>query len=482
MNREWNGSKVMEEFVKIAADSGLIVTDFKPKNKDFVGNPSEDTPVKDHRRYEPTEEYDVTEKKDLVQAAHPEKVQVADAMGEGGVVENQNEQQEKNIDIAIKMPSGALIGVHADLVSTLINVATQLDAEGKHKEAVRVDETIKRLKSLPFENSHLYKEAAWGAAIWGIVAIVSAVAPYVIDWFRSKKGAKPGERIHKSKRYWDPKGGGRGKGGWTTVTKKSVGRWGKAAALAGVGLSLLASLGHKVSSLREGIKKDSNDLVKILEKSDNKAAATAANLLRPHAISISNINFSSKRGFVAFEKDVKRMYKILPQLEKYIIAFTEIEDPSILGIGLGISGRTKEKFDDFKSSLEQATETISKLRFVGVKADANAKVALKEDKAQVKAFSGSNKVKALQKILFTRGFPKGEFWQGEVTGKLDETTVRVAKELENKLDTALSGFNKEEGLRGSFQNEVMKGGQIVINPRKLLRILRLIEKYTSSKD
>jgi hypothetical protein len=482
MDKEWNGSKVMEDFVKIAADSGLIVTNFKPEDKDFVGNPSKETPVKDHRRYEPTEEYDVTEKKDLVQAAHPEKIQVADAMGEGGVIENQNEQQEKNLEIATKMPNGALIGIHADLINTLIKVATQLDANGKHKEAIRVDETIERLNSLPFEYSHLYKEAAWGMAIWGIISVVSAVAPYVVDWFRSEKDKK-GEKIFKKKKVWDPKGGKGGTGGWKTISKKPVGRFGKASALAGVGLSLLASLGHKVSSIREGIKKDSSDLLEILKKSDNKSALAAANLLKPHVNELLSTDISTKRGFINFEKHVNKMNMFLPQLEKHILTFVELEEPSVLGFGLTLSSRVKEKFSDFKSSLEQAIETITKIRSVGAKANVNAKVALKEGGVlKTKEFSGSNKVEALQNILFNRGFPKGKVWSGNVTGKLDQTTIQAAKELENRLDNILSGFNKEEGLSGSFQNEIISGNKILINPRKLLKILRLSEKYISSKS
>lgn len=305
MNRKWNGSKVMEDFVKIAADSGLIMTDFKPEDKDFVGNPSKETPVKDYRRYEPTEEYNVTEEKDLVQAAHPEKVQVADAMGDGGVVENQNEQQKKNIDIATKMPNGALIGVHANLVNTLVKIAIQLDNEGKHKEAIRIDETIKRLHSLPFESSHLYKKALIPAA-WGIVSVIAAVAPYVIDWFKSKKGKQPGEKIYKTKKVFDPKSGKT-----RTIGAKPVGKLGKAVALAGAGLSLLIPLGGRITSLKEGIKEDSKDLLEVLEKSDNNAARKAANLLRPHVLTFSRINLTTKRGFIEFEKVIKKLNSIL---------------------------------------------------------------------------------------------------------------------------------------------------------------------------
>jgi len=152
--REWNGSNVMEEFAKTAAESGLITTNLKPEKKDFVGNPSKETPVKDHRRYEPTEEYELkVEPTDVVGKAHPQEAWMAEkstpmsSMGKGSLVENIKEQQEKDIEVATRMPSGALPGVHASLMNELIKLATELDDAGKHKEAIRVDRAIERLKA-----------------------------------------------------------------------------------------------------------------------------------------------------------------------------------------------------------------------------------------------------------------------------------------------------------------------------------------------
>ena len=100
MTNQWNRSSVMRDFEKIAAENKLLQTDLNPDNKDFVGNPSTPTPVKDHRRYEPTEEYTKVKDslKDLLNKAHPKTIETVKSDGAGGVVENIMEQQEKDIE------------------------------------------------------------------------------------------------------------------------------------------------------------------------------------------------------------------------------------------------------------------------------------------------------------------------------------------------------------------------------------------------
>jgi len=166
MSREWDGSGVMSEFLKIAAESGLISPDLK--QEDGVGNPTKDTPVKGCTRNEPTKEYGVkTEPKDIVDKAHPQEAWMADkstpvhSMGNGSLVENIKEQQEKDIEIATKVPPGALFGIHADLINRLVKLANTLEEEGKVKEAARVDEAIKKISAFPFDKGHLHKEAGW---------------------------------------------------------------------------------------------------------------------------------------------------------------------------------------------------------------------------------------------------------------------------------------------------------------------------------
>jgi hypothetical protein len=166
MSIEWERSEVMSEFLKVAAKSGLISPDLN--HEDGVGNPTKNTPVKDHTRNEPTKEYGVkTEPADMIEKAHPEQAWMAKnstpvhSMGDGSLVENVKEQQKKDIEIATKMPHGTLIGVHAGLIAELVKLANILEDEGKFKEATRIDEAIKKISACPFDRGHLCKESAW---------------------------------------------------------------------------------------------------------------------------------------------------------------------------------------------------------------------------------------------------------------------------------------------------------------------------------
>lgn len=147
MSNEWNRSEVMKNFIKIAEEEGLISSDFSlPPGEDYVGNASSD--VKQWTRAKVSEEYNVTDGtgKDIIEKAHPKKVEIADSQGEGGVVENILEQQQKSIDIATKMPRGTLIGVHAALEKNLEKLSKDLKFEGNIQAANRVKKTLGVLK------------------------------------------------------------------------------------------------------------------------------------------------------------------------------------------------------------------------------------------------------------------------------------------------------------------------------------------------
>lgn len=79
----------------------------------------------------------------MIDRAHPESVFVADALGEGGLVENNNERQEKLIGIINKMPTGNLINTYAALiVEELAEIATELEEKGLSSSAELVDDTM----------------------------------------------------------------------------------------------------------------------------------------------------------------------------------------------------------------------------------------------------------------------------------------------------------------------------------------------------
>jgi hypothetical protein len=64
---------------------------------------------------------------DLLEKAYPNSVYVADAMGNGGLVENSSEQKRHNVGVAMSIPTGNYRGKYSNLVSELIKIANTAD-------------------------------------------------------------------------------------------------------------------------------------------------------------------------------------------------------------------------------------------------------------------------------------------------------------------------------------------------------------------
>lgn len=90
------------------------------------------------------------EREDLVEKAHPETVLVADGPHTSGVVDNQNEQHKKIVNMVNKQPTGNVF--HdlrlADQVNELVAIADVLDSKGLYKEANEVEELTLELLNL----------------------------------------------------------------------------------------------------------------------------------------------------------------------------------------------------------------------------------------------------------------------------------------------------------------------------------------------
>jgi hypothetical protein len=93
----------------------------------------------------------VLEVEDIIEKAHPEPVYVAEALGNGGLVENQNEQSKKMHDILNKMPTGTLVHNYASCFADLIKLAEECEAANDEEGAELVTELARGvLASLPF--------------------------------------------------------------------------------------------------------------------------------------------------------------------------------------------------------------------------------------------------------------------------------------------------------------------------------------------
>lgn len=90
------------------------------------------------------------EREDIVEVAHPETVVVADGPHTSGVVDNQNEQHQKIVDMVNKMPTGNVF--HdlrlAEQVNELVSIANDLDSQGHTIEAIAIDDIALEIATL----------------------------------------------------------------------------------------------------------------------------------------------------------------------------------------------------------------------------------------------------------------------------------------------------------------------------------------------
>jgi len=457
MTGQWHGSDVMAGFAKIAAESGLITSDFNPDNKDFLGNPSEKTPVKDKTRYEPTEDYNNRYNKEgekLIDKAHPKNVEVADAMGKGGLVENENQRQEKDIEVATRMPSGALFGIHADLINDLVKLANKLDDVGNYKAASLVDKTIREVRGLPFDKGHsIQKEAA----LFGLVALVAGLA---LPWIATKlKFRSPYAR----------KSGLTGKLGWISA-----------------GVGLLNLFGSKLTSIKENLNTDLQDLYDVLEKLDTPSSKKAIMILKPHLNKFSKINLSTKEGAAQFLNNFHKLSQAYPQVEalinNIIIEYQSNWFDKLKGyVGMDVLSRFKEKYSDFKTTYKETQALVNKTLKVGGKLNRKA-ISLGGAASGTKPFSpkviSDKPIYRLQRILFESGF-RGKKWEGKISGELDQATVTAAKELESLLNAAMSKMLKKNNKDPDFfNNSIIKDGKLVGNVNSLYKVIQIAENIS----
>jgi hypothetical protein len=366
------------------------------------------------------------------------------------------------------MPTGALVGVHASLVEGLISLADMLDGAGRTRSSDRIDESIRRLADLPFDGTGQLYKSAW---FWPVVGLVAAFAPSVVDWFKAKKEYGFG----KGKRDWR---------GGLKAPSKPIGMLGKGlfggTAAVILGMQLLQWIGEKFTSTKDGIVTDVQDLYEILSdaSTDSKEAALALQLFRPSAEAFRSVDLSSKEGIAIFVRAMGRLENDLPRIRELVEAMAKITKPG--WSGLSISRRALQKLETLQESFEDAKEYLAKAKGVAEKAGSHAELDLKEfsqvGAESVGAGAVASRIVALQTLLFRRGFPRGEVWNGKVSGTMDKNTVKAAEELETKMDEKLVGYTRQKGLSGSFRGEIVSNNQVMVDPRRLLRIMDEVEK------
>lgn len=423
MNREWNGSTVMEEYARIASESGLVSTALLAPEKDArkpVGNPDKmpETPT----RNEKTEQYDVKPEgagDDLIQKAHPKDARPADAMGDGGLVETIKQQQEKDIEVATSMPHGMLLGRHAAMVDELVKLANILDGNGRVKAARRVDEALRRISSRPFGKG-LVKEALAPLVFIGLIMAGIAAT-----------------------------------GGAGAATYK----W-----------------GGDLWSYQEDLATDINDLLETTKSAaeDRPVFASVANelrgLLTPYVSRFSKPLPSSK------DKEGLRQYiheitvfqnQILPKVRALVAGLTAAGDPWWKG-GMGVQSRLQGKMKDLERSSSAIMTSIQALANVGQTALSQSPVPSigapsAPGKAAPASYTGSQGIKGVQEILNKRGL------QIPITGMLDKETTAGLRFLEQQLEMTLAPILKRKGWR--VKGMILKSDGTVMNPATLQELL-----------
>ena len=465
MTNQWNGSAVMEEFAKIAKEQGFLSSELKKNDKDVVGNAKIPTPVKDHRRYEPTEEYDVTDHKCIMEDAHPDKKkQLAEAQGDGGVVENNMEQQEADINVATNMPSGSLVGIHAELINDLVKLANKCEKEGNVKAALRIDETIRSLSHRPFDGGLLIKEAFWPALL-GLVG--SIVGPAALDWLVNKvttdKFGRP-TYIEKTDLKGKTSRVPRGQG------LKNVGL---AAGAIGAGISVAYAFGDKLMSRKEDLATDVQDLYNTLQKvsSESPSAKNALMKLYPFAAFVKTMNVSTQDGFQKFVTEYNKFKStIYPQVKLDASKADQVELKEKWYWPFSDVNKIKSQLSDVEADFKDMDEIIKNLNASAAKIGEG----IKQDIKQEPELNIDPGIKGLQQILSLHGFMDKK-WEVPVDGNLDEQTITAAKELEELLDANLDSFRQSKGIKFNAIGSIISNDQLKIDPVTLLKLIDLAE-------
>jgi hypothetical protein len=86
-----------------------------------------------------------TPEKHIMEIAHPDPVYVAEARGDGALVENELEQQKKTIEMINKMPTGSLVGRYASAALELVKLADKCDEMGDVEAAAIITDAASNL-------------------------------------------------------------------------------------------------------------------------------------------------------------------------------------------------------------------------------------------------------------------------------------------------------------------------------------------------
>jgi len=129
-------SEIMDEYLKIADETDML-------GLKKIAAPSPNPYQEAKKTIE--EKRLKTPEKNIIEIAHPTPVYVAEALGDGGLVENQNEMQKKLIRIINKMPTGSLVHRYASVIDALVKIADTCDQQDETQAAELLTSAAEKL-------------------------------------------------------------------------------------------------------------------------------------------------------------------------------------------------------------------------------------------------------------------------------------------------------------------------------------------------
>jgi hypothetical protein len=324
-------------------------------------------------------------------------------MGKGSLVENEKEKQKKGLEIATKMPNGALIGVHAQLINNLIYLANKLENKGKKKEAIIVDKYIKKIS---YFSSYKYKQ------------------PGIFNWMFSSLKLP----------------------------------------ILGVGLfSVLKLFGHKLSSMKENLKKDLNDLHDLcIDYSDrSKSAGLISQLINPYLKKINNLDLSSKKDSYDYVNILNEFESILlNKIKNLVLTFQQdIKERSNMFSKIYEWGKNILGFEDFKilkSSYEDCVESFKEAKLLA------QKIGTFEETVNKKIESTNANIEMVLDNTFL----------GKKYDNLEE--------LENDLNSIFTKLYESNKIDKHFSIDIVRDNKLLDSPEKIIQIMKLLEKKVNS--
>lgn len=201
----------------------------------------------------------------------------------------------------------------------------------------------------------------------------------------------------------------------------------------GLGATAWNWFGSKLTSVREGLAKDIQDVIDVSASASDKTsmvglATRLRVLLAPYAAKFRKPMPipGDKSGLMEYNKDLGAFEAIFGEAAALVEAMLAVPD-EWYKFGFGAKSRLREKFSDLRKTLDNTKTAVERLS--GVAQKAVAKIG--GETPTPAAGKPESSVARMQDLLAGQGLEVPR------TGVLDDATKDAVRKLETKLDAAL---------------------------------------------